>query len=148
MEVILTRDIPKLGHKNEIINVKPGYGRNYLVPQGMAIAASVSAKKVLAENLKQRAHKETKIKNEALELASKLEGVSLTIGTKASATGKIFGSVTTIQVADALAKSGYSIDRKSICLKDSSIKELGSYSAQVVLYKGVEVEVKFEVVAE
>jgi len=148
MEIILNKDIPKLGHKNEIVSVKSGFGRNYLIPQGLATLATDSAKKVLSENLKQRAHKEEKIKNQATELAGKLEGLELIIGAKASATGKIFGSVNTIQIAEAIEKAGFSVDRKSIYIKESSIKELGSYSANIILYKGVEVEIKFNVVAE
>ena len=148
MEIILKQDIIKLGHKNDIITVRNGYARNYLIPQGMAVEASDSAKKIHAENMKQRAHKEAKIKSNAEGVAEKLATVSLTIGTKASATGKIYGSVNNIQVAEALAKAGYDIDRKTIVLKDSAIKELGNYTAKVVLYKGVEVEIPFEVVAE
>ena len=105
MELILKQDILKLGHKNDIVTVRNGYGRNYLVPPGMAIEATESAKKIHAENMRQRAHKEAKIKNDAESLASKLGSVSLTIGTKASATGKIYGSVNNIQIAEALAKA-------------------------------------------
>ena len=148
MEVILIKDVPNLGLKNDVVTVKNGYGVNYLIPQGFAIIASVSAKKQHAETMKQRAHKEEKIKNEAIELASKLETVSLTIATKASSTGKIFVSVNTIQIAEALAKAGYEIDRHKIVLKEGIIKELGSYSCKITLYKGVEVKVPFEVVAE
>lgn len=148
MEIILKQDIIKLGHKNDTVTVRNGYARNYLIPQGMAVEASESAKKIHAENMKQRAHKEAKIKSNAEGVAEKLATVSLTIGTKASAAGKIYGSVNNIQVAEALAKAGYDIDRKTIVLKDSAIKELGNYTAKVVLYKGVEVEIPFEVVAE
>jgi len=148
MEVILMQDVPKLGHKNDIVTVRNGYGRNYLVPQGIATEASASAKKIHAENMKQRAHKEAKIKNDALSVAEKLATVSLTIGTKASATGKIYGSINSIQIAEALSKAGFAIDRKVIIIKDSSIKELGKYTAKVTLYKGVDVEIPFEVVAE
>ncbi|MCQ2959535.1 MAG: 50S ribosomal protein L9 [Bacteroidales bacterium] len=148
MEIILIKDVPNLGLKNEVVTVKNGYGENYLIPQGFAIIATESAKKQHAETMKQRAHKEEKIKNEAIELASKLESVSLTIATKASATGKIFGSVNSIQVSEALTKAGYEIDRHKITLKESSIKELGSYSCKITLYKGVSVNVPFEVVAE
>ena len=160
MEIILVKDVPNLGLKNEIVTVKNGYGENYLIPQGFAIRATESAKKQHAETMKQRAHKEKpehgregvsmeeKIKNEAMEMASKLESVSLTIATKASATGKIFGSVNAIQVSEALAKAGYEIDRHKIALKETSIKELGSYSCKITLYKGIVVNVPFEVVAE
>ncbi len=147
MQVILKEDILNLGYKDDIVTVKDGYGRNYLIPQGKAVIASESAKKELAENLKQRAHKIAKIKQDALDLAAKLEGVSLTIATKASATGKIYGSVTNIQVAEALAKLGHEIDRKIIVVKDA-IKEVGSYKAVVKLHKEVSVEIPFEVVAE
>lgn len=147
MEVILKEDVPNLGYKDDIVNVKRGYGRNYLIPQGKAYIATESAKKVLAENLKQRAHKIEKIKNEALELASKLEGVSLTIGAKTSSTGTIFGSVTNIQIADALKEKGFDIDRKLIVIKDS-VKEVGAYKATVKLHKEVSVEIPFEVVSE
>jgi large subunit ribosomal protein L9 len=147
MEVILKEDVPNLGYKDDIVNVKRGYGRNYLIPQGKAYIATESAKKVLAENLKQRAHKIEKIKNEALELASKLEGVSLTIGAKTSSTGTIFGSVTNIQIADALKEKGFEIDRKLIVIKDP-VKEVGTYKATVKLHKEVSVEIPFEVVSE
>ncbi|WP_129593711.1 50S ribosomal protein L9 [Seramator thermalis] len=147
MEVILKEDVPNLGYKDDIVNVKRGYGRNYLIPQGKAYIATESAKKVLAENLKQRAHKIEKIKNEAQELASKLEGVSLTIGAKTSSTGTIFGSVTNIQIADALKEKGFEIDRKLILIKDP-VKEVGTYKATVKLHKEVSVEIPFEVVSE
>ena len=147
MQVILKEDILNLGYKDDIVTVKDGYGRNYLIPQGKAVIASESAKKELAENLKQRAHKLAKIKQDAQDLAAKLEGVSLTIATKASATGKIYGSVTNIQVAEALAKLGHEIDRKIIVVKDA-VKEIGSYKAVVKLHKEVSVEIPFEVVAE
>ena len=147
MQVILKEDILNLGYKDDIVTVKDGYGRNYLIPQGKAVIASESAKKELAENLKQRAHKLAKIKQDAQDLAAKLEGVSLTIATKASATGKIYGSVTNIQVAEALAKLGHEIDRKIIVVKDA-LKEIGSYKAVVKLHKEVSVEIPFEVVAE
>lgn len=147
MEVILKEDVPNLGYKDDIVNVKRGYGRNYLIPQGKAYIATESAKKVLAENLKQRAHKIEKIKNEAHELANKLEGVSLTIGAKTSSTGTIFGSVTNIQIADALKEKGFEIDRKLILIKDP-VKEVGTYKATVKLHKEVSVEIPFEVVSE
>lgn len=148
MEIILKKDMPNIGLKNDVVTVKPGYARNYLIPQGIAIIATESAKKQHAETMKQRAHKEEKLKNEAIELAAKLENVSLTIGTKASSTGKIFGSVNTIQIAEALNKAGYDIDRKKIVLKENAIKELGSYTCKIVLYKGVDVKIAFEIIAE
>ena len=147
MEIILKEDVVNLGYKNDIITVKSGYGRNYLIPTGKAIIASPSAKKMLAEDLKQRAHKLEKIKNDAEALAAKLEGVSLTIATKVSSTGSIFGSVGNIQIAEALAKLGFDIDRKQIVVKDT-IKEVGQYQATVRLHKEVSVEIPFEVVAE
>ncbi len=147
MEVILKEDISKLGYKDDIVNVKKGYARNYLIPQGKAIIASESAKKVLAENQKQRAHKLAQIKAEAQEAANKMEGVTLTIGAKTSSTGTIFGSVTNIQIAEALLEKGFEVDRKFIEIKDS-VKEVGNYTAHVKLHKEVSIEVPFEVIAE
>jgi large subunit ribosomal protein L9 len=147
MEVILKEDVLNLGYKDDVVNVKKGYARNYLIPQKKAVIASESAKKVLAENLKQRAHKLEQIKTTAQELANKMEGVSLTIGVKASSTGTIFGSVTNIQIADALKEKGFEVDRKIIVIKDS-VKEVGSYTATAKLHKEVSVEIPFEVVAE
>ncbi len=148
MEVILKSNIEKLGAKDEVVSVKPGYARNYLIPRGYAIAATESAKKMLTENLKQRAHKETKILAEAQSLAEKLSALEVKIGTKASETGKIFGSVNTIQLAEALAKAGHNIDRKSISISEEHIKSLGAYEAKIKLHKEVSAVVKFEVVAE
>ena len=147
MEIILKEDIANLGYKNDIVNVKSGYGRNYLIPTGKAVIASPAAKKMLAEELKQRAHKLEKINKDAEELAAKLEGVSLKIATKVSSTGTIFGSVGNIQIADELAKLGHNVDRKLITVKDT-VKEVGSYKAVVRLHKEVSVEIPFEVVAE
>jgi large subunit ribosomal protein L9 len=148
MEVILKANIEKLGAKDEIVNVKPGYARNYLIPRGYASAATESAKKVLSENLKQRAHKETKILAQAQGDADKIGALDLKIGTKASETGKIFGSVNTIQLSEALGKAGFNIDRKSISINEENIKMLGAYEAKVKLHKEVTAVVKFEVVAE
>jgi len=148
MEVILKANIEKLGAKDEIVNVKPGYARNYLIPRGYANAATESAKKVLSENLKQRAHKETKILAQAQSDADKIGALDLKIGTKASETGKIFGSVNTIQLSEALGKAGFNIDRKSISINEENIKMLGAYEAKVKLHKEVTAVVKFEVVAE
>ncbi|EGK02976.1 MAG: 50S ribosomal protein L9 [Dysgonomonas sp.] len=147
MQVILKEDILNLGYKDEVVTVKDGYGRNYLIPQGKAVIASESAKKVLAENMKQRAHKLEKIKKDAEALAAKLDGVSLTIGAKTSSTGTIFGSVTNIQIAEALEKLGYNVDRKVIIIKDA-VKEVGTYKATAKLHKEVSVEIPFEVVSE
>lgn len=146
MEVILLTDIANLGHKDDIIDVKPGYGRNYLIPQSYAILATPSAKKVLAENLKQRAHKDAKIKTEATELAQKLESVKLTIGAKTSSTGKIFGSVNNIMIAEKLQEQGYDVDRKKILVKE--VKEVGTYTATIKLHREVSVNVEFDVISE
>lgn len=147
MEVILTKDIHNLGYKNDIVAVKSGYGRNFLIPQGIAILATESAKKMHAENMRQRAHKEEKIKNEALEVAKKLETVSIKLGAKTSTTGKIFGSVNNIQIAEALTAEGFNIDRKVIAIKEA-VKEIGTHTAIIKLHKEVKVEVSFEVVSE
>ncbi|MCJ8208717.1 50S ribosomal protein L9 [Mucilaginibacter sp. RS28] len=147
MEVILKQDVKNLGEKDEVVNVKPGYGRNYLIPQGFAVLATVSAKKVLAENLKQAQFKQDKIRKDAEEVAAKLEGVKLTIGAKAGETGKIFGAINTIQVADALKKQGFEVDRRRITF-DQEPKVLGEYTANLNLHKEVKVKVPFEVVAE
>ena len=148
MEVILKEDIQNLGHKNDIVTVKNGYGRNYLIPRVLAVIATTSAKKMHEENIKQRAHKEEKIKNEAQEIANKLEKVSLSIGAKTSSTGKIFGSVNTIQIAEALKEKGYEVERKNISIPEDQIKEVGKYTATVKLHKEVSVDIEFEIVAE
>lgn len=148
MEVILLQDVKKLGQKDDIVNVKDGYGRNFLIPQGYAIAATPSAKKMHQENLRQRAHKEEKIKLAAQETAQSLAGLNLVVGTKASSKGKIFGSVNTIQIAEALKEKGFEIDRKSITLPDEQIKEIGKYKAVIKLHRDVKVEIDFEVVPE
>lgn len=147
MEVILKEDIVNLGYKDDVVNVKKGYARNFLIPQGKAVIASESARKVLAENQKQRAHKLAQLKADAQAIADKLQGVSLTIGAKTSSTGTIFGSVTNIQIADALRGKGFEIDRKQILIKDA-VKEVGSYKAVVKLHKEVSVEIPFDVIAE
>ena len=148
MEIILLQDLQKLGYKDDIISVKDGYARNYLIPKGFAINATPSAKKIHSENLKQRAHKEEKVKNEAEKLAEKLKEVNLVIGAKASTKGKIFGSVNTIQIAEALKEKGFDIDRKVISIKEELIKEVGKYTAKVRLHKEVQIEVPFEIIAE
>ena len=147
MKIILKEDVANLGYKDDVVEVKSGYGRNYLIPTGKAVIASESALKVLAENLKQRAHKIAKIKADAEAAAAALEGVSLTIAAKVSANGTIFGSVGNIQVAEALEQAGHNVDRKLIVVKDT-IKEVGKYAAIVKLHKEVSVEIPFEVVAE
>jgi len=147
MEVILKQDVKNLGEKDDIVNVKPGYGRNYLIPKGFAQQATESARKVLAENLKQAAFKQEKIRKDADAIAAKLEGVKLTIGAKAGETGKIFGAINTIQIADALKKEGFEVDRRRITF-DSEPKFVGEYTANLNLHKEVKVKVPFEVVAE
>lgn len=147
MEIILKQDIKSLGEKDDIVNVKPGYGRNYLIPQGFASLATESAKKVLAENLKQAQFKQDKIKKDAEAIAARLEGVKLTIGAKAGESGKIFGSVNTIQVADALKKEGFEVDRRRITF-ETEPKFVGEYIANLNLHKEVKVKVPFEVIAE
>jgi large subunit ribosomal protein L9 len=149
MEVILKQDMQNLGQKDEIVKVRDGYARNYLIPQGIATTATQSAKKVLAENTKQRAHKEAKIKAEAQKIAEKMNGLKLQIGAKTSTTGKIFGSVNTIQIAEALKEKGYEVDRRNISLINAdTIKEVGSYKAKVKLHKEVVLEIEFDIVSE
>jgi large subunit ribosomal protein L9 len=148
MEIILKQDIQNLGYKDDIVKVKDGYAQNYLIPKGLAINATASNKKVHQEILKQRAHKEEKIKQEALSIADKLKSVSLTIGAKTSSKGKIFGSVNTIQLSEALKEKGFEIDRKIITIKEDLIKEVGKYTAKVRLHKEVQIEIPFEIVAE
>ena len=147
MEIILKQDIKKLGEKDDVVTVKPGYGRNYLIPKGFAELATPSAKKVLAENIRQAQFKQEKIKKDASELAAKLEGLKLTIGAKAGESGKIFGSVNSIQIADALKKQGFDVDRRRITFEEDP-KVLGEYVANLNLHKEVKVQVPFEVVAE
>ncbi len=146
MEIILKEDIIGLGYKNDIVNVKAGYGRNYLIPTGKAVIASPSAKKVLAENLKQQAHKLAKILADAEAEAAKLNGVAVEVTAKVSATGVLYGSVTSATVAEELAKKGIEVDRKRIIMKD--IKTVGEYAATVVFHKEVKVEIPVTVLAE
>jgi len=148
MDIILLEDIENLGNSDDLVNVKDGYARNFLIPQKKAIAATPSAKKVHEENKKQRAHKEEKLREEAKVLAEKLENKKIKIGAKVSSSGKIFGSVNTIQLAEAINKKGFEIDRKQIKIKGDTVKEVGSYTAVVKLYKDVVVELEFEVVGE
>jgi large subunit ribosomal protein L9 len=147
MEVILKQDVKNLGEKDDIVNVKPGYGRNYLIPKGFAQQATESARKVLAENLKQAQFKQEKIRKDADAIATRLEGIKLTIGAKAGETGKIFGAINTIQIADALKKEGFEVDRRRITF-DAEPKFVGEYTANLNLHKEVKVKVPFEVVAE
>jgi large subunit ribosomal protein L9 len=148
MEIILIQDVNKLGQKDDIVNVKDGYARNFLIPGGFAVAASSSAKKMHTENLRQRAHKEEKIKVAAQAIAEKLAGVKITVGAKTSTSGKIFGSVNTIQIAESLKEKGFDIDRKNITLPEDQIKEVGNYKAIVKLHRDVRVEVEFEIIGE
>lgn len=148
MEIILKEDIEKLGYKDDLVTVKPGYARNYLIPKGMAIVATPSQKKVLAENLKQRAHKEEKVKAEAEKIASALSKQTIKIGAKVGENGKIFGSVNTIQLADAIEAAGFNVDRKRITIKNEPIKQIGTYEADVVLHKEITQTINFEVVGE
>ncbi len=147
MEVILKQDVKHLGEKDDIVVVKPGFGRNYLIPQGFAAMATPSAKKVLAENIKQAQFKQDKIKKDATELAGKLESVKLSIGAKAGESGKIFGKVNSIQIADALKAQGYDVDRRRITF-ETEPKQLGEYIANLNLHKEVKVQIPFEVIAE
>ena len=149
MEIILKQDVPHLGHKDDVVVVKNGYATNYLIPQGFAIMATPSAKKVHAENLRQRAHKEAKLRADAEALAAKLEGVQVTVATKVSATGKIFGSVNNIQVPEALAAKGFEMDRRNITIVgEEKLQEVGLYDAVVKCYKDIKATIKVEVVAE
>jgi len=148
MEIILKQDVTNLGSKDDMVVVKNGYARNFLIPKGLAIMATASAKKVLAENIKQRAHKEAKIKAEAEKVAVRMDGIKLTIGAKTSSTGKIFGSVNTIQISEALHAQGFEVERKNIQLQEDHIKEIGTYKAKIKIHKDVQVEIEFDVVSE
>lgn len=149
MDIILTQDVKNLGYKNDIITVKPGYARNYLIPQGFAILATESARKVLAENLRQQAYKLEKIKKDAEGVAAVLEGLTLRIPTKAGETGKIYGSVNNVQIANAIKEAkGIEIDRKQIMLDENTIKEVGKHNVKIRLHKDVMVEIELEVFAE
>ncbi len=147
MEIILKKDVTNLGHADDIVKVKTGYAVNYLIPQGYATLATPSAKKVHAENLRQRAHKEAKFRADAEALAAKLAEVVVKVSAKVSEAGKIYGSVTTSQIADALVALGLNVDKKDITIVDS-VKELGVFEASVKCYKDIKGTVKFEVVAE
>jgi large subunit ribosomal protein L9 len=148
MEVILKQDVKNLGYKDDVVNVKPGYGRNFLIPKGIAAMATGSAKKMLTETVKQRAFKEQKIKTAAESTAAKLKDMIVKVGAKVGESGKIFGSVTTVQLADAIKKLGYDVDRKNITMTEESIKTIGTYSAEVRFHKEVTGTVTFEVVQE
>lgn len=146
MEIILKQDVDNLGNKDQIVNVRPGYANNYLIPQGYATAATASAKKVLAEKIKQQSHKEAKMVADAQAVADKLAGVAVAITVKAAEGGKIFGSVTSAQVADAIEAKGFSIDKRNV--KVDTIKEIGEYKATVKIYKDIKAEVAVSVSAE
>lgn len=149
MDIILKQDVNNLGYKNDIVTVKPGYGRNFLIPQGFAILATERNRKILAEEMRQQAHKEQKIKDEALEKAKALEGLKLQIPAKAAATGKIFGSVNNIMIANAIKEAtGIEVDRKNIVLNEDAVKEVGEYKAKLRLHKEVSVDIDFNVFAE
>ena len=149
MEIILKQDVQGLGYANEVVNVKPGYARNFLIPKGKATIANPSNRKMLAEELKQKSFKEEKIRKEAETLASALKGVTVKIGAKAGETGKIYGSVNTIQIAQAIKEQyKFDIDRKRIVIDGESIKEVGTYKAKIGLHKDVRVEIVLEVFAE
>jgi len=147
MEVILKQDFPGLGYKNDLVKVKGGYGRNYLIPQGYAIVASPSNRKMIDENVRQASHKAEKIINDAKEIAAKIAEITIEIGAKAGENGKIFGAITTLQIADALKEKGHVIDRKKISFK-SEVKNVGEYEALIDLHREVKQDIKFTVVAE
>jgi large subunit ribosomal protein L9 len=147
MEVILKQDVAGLGYKNDIVKVKPGYGNNYLIPNGIALIATDSNKRLVQENIRQAAHKAAKIKQDAEALAAKIGELTIEIGTKAGESGKIFGAVTALQIADALKAKGFDIDRKKVVLKESP-KQIGTYNATLDLHKEVKHEIKVKVVAE
>ena len=146
MKVILKEDIKNVGYKDDVVEVKDGYGRNFLIPQGKAKLASESALKMLAEDIRQRGFKMDKLKKDAEALSEKLEGSTITIATKAGSTGRIFGSITTLQIANALKEKGFEVDRRKIVSDD--IKELGTYAANVNIFKDITTNISIEVVGE
>ena len=148
MEIILKKDVANLGHADDIVTVKNGYAANYLIPQGYAIMATPSAKKILAENIRQRAHKEAKLRADAEALAAKLAAMTVKVSAKVSENDKIYGSVTTMQIADALVAAGVEVDKKDITILSEAVKEVGTYEASVKCYKDIKGTFKFEVVAE
>jgi large subunit ribosomal protein L9 len=148
MELILKQDVENLGFKDDVVTVKNGYGRNFLIPQGQAILATISAKKVLAENLKQRAFKEKKIVDDANKIAESLKALEIKIASKVGTGDKLFGSVNNIDLADALEKEGQSIDKKFITVAGGNVKRLGKYTAVVRLHREVSVDLEFEVIAQ
>jgi large subunit ribosomal protein L9 len=149
MEVILKQDLHNLGYKNDVVKVRNGYARNYLIPKGLAITATDSTRKVHAESMKQKAFKEEKIHKEAEKLAEQLKNITVKIGAKAGTTGKIYGSVNALQIADAIkSQFNFDVDRKRIRIDGESVKELGTYSAKIQLHKEIKVDINFEVIAE
>jgi len=148
MDIILKEDVQNLGHKDDIVSAKDGYARNYLIPKGLAVLASTSARKAHEEILRQRAHKLEKIKEQAEEMAKSLEGVKIELGAKTSSKGKIFGSVNNIQIAESLAAKGFDVDRKQISIDSDAIKEVGSYKAKIKLHRDVQVEIDVEIKGE
>lgn len=148
MEVILKSNVPNLGYKDDLVSVKPGYGRNYLIPKGIAVLATDSAKKMREENIRQRSFRDEKIKEEAQAKAEALQGLDLKVGAKVGEKGKIFGSVNALQLAEAIKKAGYEVDRKTIVIKNEPIKEVGSYQAEVYLHREITQTISFEVVEE
>jgi large subunit ribosomal protein L9 len=150
MEIILKQDVPNLGLADDVVTVRNGYASNYLIPQGYAILATPSAKKMHAENMRQRAHKEAKIREQAMELAAKIEGLVVNVAAKVSSTGKIFGSVNNIQIAEALAAKGYEVDRRNITILGGAdhVKEVGTYDAEVKIHREVKAKIQFEILAE
>jgi len=148
MEIILKEDIPNLGYKDDIVKVKDGYARNYLIPKGFAVQATSSMKKAHLEIMKQRAKKEENIRQEAMATAERLANTTIKVVAKTSSTGKIFGSVNNIQIAEALEKEGIKMDRRNIIINAEHIKELGTYTATVKIYKDIKADVTFEVISE
>ena len=148
MEIILRKNVDKLGYKDDIVDVKPGYALNFLIPQGYATVANKSTKKAHVEVLRQRSHKEDKIQEEAQEIATKIEGLTIKIGAKVGENGRIFGSVNTIQLSEALTAEGIDIDRKALKILEEPIKEIGTYTAKANLHKAITAEFKFEVIEE
>ena len=149
MEVILKQDIPNLGYINDTVEVKNGYARNYLIPKGYAVLATPANKKMTAETLRQKAYKAEKVKMEAQDMVKKLENINVRIGAKAAPTGKIYGSVNSIQISEAIKEQfGFEIDRKKIFVDGESIKDIGNYSAKIILHKEAQIDITFEVFAE
>ncbi|HKK81037.1 MAG TPA: 50S ribosomal protein L9 [Prolixibacteraceae bacterium] len=148
MEIILKKEVQNLGSKDDLVTVKKGYARNFLIPQGYAVIATASAKKMQAENMRQRAHKEAKLKAEAEKIAEQLKDIKVVIGAKTSSAGKIFGSVNNIQLAEKIAEQGIEIERKNITLSKDGVKEVGTHTAKIKLHREVVVDFEFEVVSE